>query len=299
MNEIIKEIFSNPIVIVTAMGARGYLNWMPDSVYLKILFRGLTGQKLNLKNPKKYNEKLQWLKLHDRKEEYSMMVDKYAVRQYIADKLGEEYLIPCIGVWEKVEDIDFDKLPNQFVLKCTHDSGSVIICTDKALLDIESVKRKLNKACKRNYYNAYREWPYKNVKPRIIAEKYMIDLQEEDLRDYKVLCFDGKAKLIEVHQNRFNNKEHTQDFYDREWNNLHLAQKCLKNALEDIEKPERLEEVLDLSEVLAKDLKHVRMDWYIVKNTIYFGEITFYDGAGFELYPDKEELMLGELIRLD
>lgn len=299
MNDKLKTVFSNPIVFVTAMGARGLLNWMPDSLYLKILYRGFVGERLNLKNPRKYNEKLQWLKIHDRKPEYSMMVDKYTVRQYITEKLGEEYLIPCLGVWEDVEEIDFDKLPQQFVLKCTHDSGSVIICKNKDSLDIDQVKRHLKRACKRNYYDTYREWPYKNVKPRIIAEAYMVDLQEDDLKDYKVLCFDGKAKLIEVHQNRFNNGEHTQDFYDVEWNNLHLAQKCLKNAKADLAKPERLEDVLKLSEAIAANLKHVRIDWYLIKDAIYFGEITFFDGAGFEPYPEKEELMLGKLIHLE
>lgn len=299
MNKRLNAILSNPIVIFTALGSRGFLNWIPDSIYLKILYKGFVGEKLNLKNPRKYNEKLQWLKLYDRKPEYSTMVDKYAVRKYIADKLGDEYLIPCLGVWENVEDIDFDSLPNQFVLKCTHDSGSVIICKEKSSFDIESTKQKLKKACNRNYYYAYREWPYKNVKPRIIAEVYMSEFEEDALKDYKVLCFHGCAQLIEIHQNRFNNKEHTQDFYDREWTNLHIAQKCLKNSSTVLEKPKLLEKMLNLSEILASDLKHARIDWYIVKDTLYFGEITFFDGSGFEPYPPKEELLLGELIHLN
>lgn len=299
MDTKIKRLISKFINIFVAIGSRGYLNWIPDSIYLKILYRGFLGEKLNLKKPRKYNEKLQWLKIYDRKPEYSVMVDKYAVRQYIADKVGDKFLIPCLGIWENVDDIDFEKLPNQFVLKCTHDSGSVVICKEKALLDIETIKRKLYKSCKRNYYYAYREWPYKNVKPRIIAEKYMSDLQEDDLKDYKVLCFGGRAEIIEVHQNRFNDKGHTQDFYDREWNNLHLEQKCTKNAPEDLARPEKLEEILKLSESVAAELKHVRVDWYIIKNEIYFGEITFFDGAGFEPFPEKGEMMLGDLIQLD
>jgi len=298
MKSKIRAIFKNPIVIFTALGARGLLNWIPDSLYLKIMYRGLVGEKLNLKNPQKYNEKLQWLKIHDRKPGYSRLVDKYEVRQYIADKIGAEYLITCLGVWDSVEQIDFDKLPNQFVLKCTHDSGSVIICKNKAFLDITAVKERLKKACKRNYYYTYREWPYKNVPPRIIAEEYMADLQDDDLKDYKVMCFGGRAEIIEVHQNRFNNKEHTQDFYDREWNNLRIVQEGLPNAGDGVIKPNKLKDILALSEILAADLKHARVDWYIVKENIYFGEITFYDGAGFESFPDKEEYMLGEFIKL-
>lgn len=298
MNQKLEAILAQPMIIITAIASRGWLNWIPDSVYLKILYRGFVGEKLNLKNPKKYNEKLQWLKLHDRNSEYSHMVDKYEVQKYIADTLGQEYLIPCLGVWDKFDEIDFTQLPDQFVLKCTHDSGSVIICKDKATFDIDAARDRIAKAYKRNYYDAYREWPYKDVKPRIIAEKYMSDSENGDLKDYKVLCFSGRAELIEVHQNRFIEGAHTQDFYDREWNNVHIAQNCMANAATDLDRPDNLEKMLQLSERLAEKIPHVRIDWYVIQGKLYFGEITFFDGSGLEPFSAEVEYMLGKLIEL-
>lgn len=295
----LKAIFAHPVYLITSAAAKGLLNWMPDAVYLKMLYRAFMGEKLNLKNPRKYNEKLQWLKLHDRNPDYPVMVDKYAVREYITKKLGEEYLIPCYGVWDKFDEIDFDKLPDAFVLKCTHDSGSVILCPDKAKFDREAARLKIQKAYKRNYYHTYREWPYKSVKPRIIAEQYMVDESGDDLKDYKIMCFGGRAELIEMHQNRFNGKEHTQDFYDRNWNNVHIVQKCMRPAQKDLERPDKLEELLRLSEVLAKGMRHARIDWYVIHNKIYFGEITFYDGSGFEAFEEEDEYRLGDMIKID
>lgn len=295
----LKAMCRNPVYFFTAAAARGVFNWMPDAWYLKILYRWLMGEKLNLKNPQKYNEKLQWLKLHDRDPRYAEWVDKYEVRSYIEKKLGAEYLIPCYGVWERFEDIDFDALPDKFVLKCTHDSGSVLLCKDKNTFDKAAAAARMKKAFKRNYYNTYREWPYKSVKPRIIAEKYMVDESGDDLKDYKVMCFAGKAEMIEVHRNRFRGEEHTQDFYDRDWNNLHIVQAFIPGASEPIERPEKLEELLRLSETLAAGLYHVRVDWYVIRDRIYFGEITFYDGSGFEAFCEKDEYYLGRLIKLE
>lgn len=294
----LKTMCQTPVYFFTAAAARGVFNWMPDAWYLKILYRWLTGEKLNLKNPQKYNEKLQWLKLHDRNPEYSKWVDKYEVRGYIEKRIGAQYLIPCYGVWERFEEIDFDALPNEFVLKCTHDSGSVLICKDKQSFDKEAAAAGIKKAFKRNYYNTYREWPYKSVKPRIIAEKFMVDESGDDLKDYKVLCFSGRAELVEVHQNRFRQAEHTQDFYDRDWNHLHIEQAGMPASNQSIERPKKLEELLCLSEKLAAGLRHVRVDWYVIHDRIYFGEITFYDGSGFEAFREQDEYYLGGLIRL-
>ena len=209
----IRTFIENPQYFITSPAAKGWLNWVPDSLYLKVLYRVIMGRKLNLKNPKEYNEKLQWLKLNDRKPEYSTMVDKYEVRGYIEDLLGDKYLIPCLGIYDSVDDIDIDALPDRFVLKCTHDSGSVEICKDKSSFDIEGARHRLSQAMKRNYYATYREWPYKYVKPRIIAEGYL-EGDGGDLKDYKVMCFNGEAKIIEVHENRFvEGKVHTQTFY--------------------------------------------------------------------------------------
>ncbi|MDD6203101.1 MAG: ATP-grasp fold amidoligase family protein [Lachnospiraceae bacterium] len=301
MNRKIDTFLKNPQYIMTSLASRGFLNWIPDSIYIKILYRLILGEKCNLKNPVTYNEKLQWLKLHDRKDIYSVMVDKYRVRDYIAQKLGEQYLIPLLGVYDRFEEVDFDTLPDQFVMKCTHDSGSVIICKDKEMLDIKKVQKKLEKAMKRSYYSAYREWPYKNVKPRIIIEKFMVDESGDDLKDYKVMCFGGKAQIIETHENRFTaGREHTQTFYDRDWKQLPIIQEGLNPVSEKREKPALMDEILRLSEVLSKDLKHARIDWYIINGKPYFGEITFYDGSGFEAFPRKEdEIFLGNLIHLE
>ena len=296
----IKSFLSNPAYFITSPASKGWLNWVPDSLYIKMLYKVLTGEKCNLKQPVTYNEKLQWLKLHDRKPEYGDMVDKYEVRKIIERTIGAEYLIPCYGIYHSFEKIDFDKLPEQFVLKCTHDSGSVEICKDRAEFDIQAAGRRLNKAMKKNYYRTYREWPYKDVKPRIIAEQFMVDESGDDLKDYKIMCFNGTAKIIEVHENRFTEgKVHTQTFYDRNWNKLDIIQEGLLPVDEMRQKPEQLDEMIALSEKIAKDMIHARIDWYVVGNRIYFGEITFYDGSGFETFPNpKDDEYLGSLIHI-
>ena len=205
----IKTFLQNPQYFITSPAAKGWLDWMPDSLYLKLLYKAATGEKCDLKHPVTFNEKLQWLKLHDRKPEYADMVDKYEVRKIIENSIGAEYLIPCYGVYNSFEEIDFSSHPDQFVLKCTHDSGSVIICKDKTEFDRAAAKQSLDASMKRNYYSTYREWPYKYVKPRIIAELYLIDESGDDVKDYKVMCFNGEAKVLVVHENRFTKgKEH-------------------------------------------------------------------------------------------
>lgn len=295
----IRTFIENPQYFITSPAAKGWLNWVPDSLYLKVLYRVIMGRKLNLKNPKEYNEKLQWLKLNDRKPEYSTMVDKYEVRGYIEDLLGDKYLLPCLGIYDSVDDIDIDALPDRFVLKCTHDSGSVEICKDKSSFDIEGARHRLSQAMKRNYYATYREWPYKYVKPRIIAEGYL-EGDGGDLKDYKVMCFNGEAKIVEVHENRFvEGKVHTQTFYDREWNIVPLTQVETVTVDRPGERPRQLDEILRLSELIAKDMYHARIDWYIEGDKIYFGEITFFDGSGFESFSTPEmERMLGDMIKL-
>ena len=295
----IRTFIENPQYFITSPASKGWLNWVPDSLYLKVLYRVIMGRKLNLKNPKEYNEKLQWLKLNDRKPEYSTMVDKYEVRGYIGDLLGDKYLIPCLGIYDSVDDIDIDALPDKFVLKCTHDSGSVEICKDKSSFDIEGARHRLSQAMKRNYYATYREWPYKYVKPRIIAEGYL-EGDGGDLKDYKVMCFNGEAKIIEVHENRFvEGKVHTQTFYDREWSIVPLTQVETVTVDRPSERPRQLEEILRLSELLAKNMYHARIDWYIEGDKIFFGEITFFDGSGFESFSTPEmERMLGDMINL-
>lgn len=295
-----KTFLENPAYFITSPAAKGYLNWVPDSLYIKILYKALTGEKCHLKHPITYNEKLQWLKLHDRKPEYAKMVDKYEVRSYIASLFGEEYLIPCYGVYDSFNQIDFDALPKQFVLKCTHDSGSVVICEDKESFDRQAAGEKLTKAMKKNYYDTYREWPYKDVKPRIIVEKYMVDESGDDLKDYKILCFNGRAKIIETHENRYTKgKVHTQTFYTQNWEKLDIYQVDLYPTKTPREKPAQMDTLISMSEKIAKDMYHVRVDWYLINGNIYFGEITFYDGSGFEPFPAKKDnLYLGNLMEL-
>ncbi|MCX7883741.1 MAG: glycosyl transferase [Caloramator sp.] len=259
------------------------------------MFQGIMDYRLDLQNPKTFNEKLQWLKLYDRNPLYTKLVDKYEVRKYIAETIGEEYLVPLIGVWDKFEEIHFNKLPNQFVLKCTHDSGGVVICKDKNNFDIEKARKKINKALKRNYYYYGREWPYKNVKPRIICEEFISD-KETTPDDYKVLCFNGKAKLIEVHIDRFGN--HKQDFYDIKWNKTKISQGNI-NSNYFYEKPKLLEKMLELSEILANNMYHIRIDWFMINDKLYFGEITFFDGSGFDPFDNiEDDYLLGSWIDL-
>lgn len=270
---------------------------IPDKLFLKIKFKYHIGKKLNLKNPQTFNEKLQWLKLYDRNPLYTKLVDKYEVRKYIAETIGEEYLIPLIGIYNSIEEINWNSLPNKFVLKCTHGSGANIICSDKSKLDIEDAKIKLKKWMQRNWYWYGREWPYKNVKPRIVCEKYMVDESGTELKDYKIFCFNGEPKLIQVDYNRFSG--HKRNLYDINWNYLPVSIKYPSYPNIIITKPKKLKEMLELARLLSKDYPHVRVDFYYVNNKIYFGEMTFYHGSGFEKFIPKEfEFKMGNLLKL-
>ena len=271
---------------------------IPDIAYIKLIYYKHFGCLPNLKNPKTFNEKLQWLKLYNRKPEYTMMVDKYAVKQYVSEKLGSEYIIPTLGVWYKVDDIDIGQLPEKFVLKWNHDSGSVIICKDKNRFDVEQAKNKLRKFEKHNGYNYGREWPYKNVKPCIIAEKYMEDDETGDLADYKVHNFNGIPKVILVCRDRFKDAGLTEDFYSDKWEHLDVKRPNHPNG-EDIPKPAELEEMLELSRKLSKDIPFVRTDFYTINHKVYFGEITFFPASGFERFiPESFDKEMGDWINI-
>lgn len=289
------KMLKNPGKMIKPLGNMGFFNWLPDKPYLKLVYWGETGKKLNLDNPQTFNEKLQWIKLYDRKPEYSTYVDKYEVRRYIAETIGENYLIPLIGVYESVEEIPWDNLPNQFVLKCTHGSSANIICLDKNKLDIEEAKNKLRKWMKKSWYWFGREWPYKNIKPRITCEEFISD-KDITPDDYKVLCFNGKARLIEVHIDRYGS--HKQDFYDIQWIKTNISQGGT-NSNFVYKEPKHFKEMVELSEKLASDMYHVRIDWFVVKEKLYFGEITFFDGSGYTLFDnEKDDYLLGSLIQL-
>lgn len=265
----------------------GFYNSMDDEKYLKRKFKSIMHKELDLDNPKTFNEKLQWLKLNNRNEFYTTVVDKYKVRDYIKKELGEEYLIPLIGVWDSPNDIDFDSLPNQFVLKCNHNSGlGMCICKDKSKLDIEKVKKELRKGLKQDYYLTGREWPYKNVPRRIIAEKYMVDNSNDEIKDeltdYKFFCFNGYVDCVMVCIERSTNKPKYY-FFDNEWNLLRINIRG-KEAPRDftLPKPKTMDQMFKIAGVLSKNLPFVRVDLYECNEKIYFGEMTFFPDSGFD-----------------
>ena len=254
---------------------------LPDWLYLKMLYYMRLGKKLHLLNPKDFNEKLQWIKLFDRNPIMCICADKHSMKEWVGQNCGNThvYTAKTLKMWEDTEEIAIDDLPNQFVLKCTHDSGSVIICYDKNSFDLEDAKNRLSKAIKRNFYPAGREWCYKNITPRIIAEEY-IDAKDGNLFDYKFFCFNGEPKVIQVNYNRIKRKP-VLKFFDLDWNELNVKLIYDNDANKKIDKPEQLQEMIRISRNLSERFKFVRIDLYISNNKIYCGELTFYPNCGF------------------
>ena len=292
----VRKIINNRI---QSLNNHGFLNWMPDKLNIKLMYRLYLGKKLDLKNPKTFNEKLQWIKLYDRKPEYTVMADKYLVRKHVADIIGEEYLIPLLGVWDKADDIDFDALPNRFVLKCNHDSGSVIVCKDKNKLNKEKTVKFLAQKMKASGCNHGREWPYKNIPRKIIAEQYMEDDGTHELRDYKFHCFSGEPKFVLVCTGRKSAEGLREDFFDTEWNHLEVQRPAHGNASFGIECPEQLDQMLQLSRKLAGTMAFSRIDFYVVNRKIYFGEITLFPTSGYTAFePESYDELFGSWIHL-
>lgn len=274
-----------------------FLKFLPDKLYLKLKYLYFFHKRLNLKEPKTFNEKINWLKLNDRKDDYTKMVDKYEVKEYVSNRIGSDYIIPTIGVYEKFEDIDFEKLPNRFVIKCTHDSGGLVICKDKNNLDLELAKKKIKRCLKRNYYYHAREWPYKNVKHRIIIEKYMEDRKTLDLRDYKFFCFNGEPKLMFIAIDREKNDTKF-NFYDMEFN-LQPFMQHYPNCNEKIEKPINFYKMIELSKKLSKGIPFLRVDFYEVDGQVYFGELTFSHFSGMMPFnPEEWDEKIGNMLKL-
>ena len=297
LNRIIRAV-TNPRELVRYILFKTARLW-PDKIYLKWYFYSRVGYKLDLNNPKTFNEKLQWLKLNNRKPEMVKMVDKVDAKEYVAKIIGEEYIIPTLGVYDSVDEIDFDKLPNQFVLKCTHDSGGIVICSDKSKLDIEAAKAKLRRGLKVNYYYQNREWPYKQVKPRIIAEQYMVDESGYELKDYKIHCFNGVPKMVLVCKDRYSDTGITEDFFSEKWEHLNVKRPSIPNSREEIPRPKSLDQMLNLAEKLSKRCPFIRVDFYEINKLIYFGELTFFPASGMaEFYPIEWDYKLGEWIKL-
>ena len=276
---------------------KGVYNNMPDEEYIKKLFKAKLGKELNLENPQSFNEKLQWLKLYDRNPLYTITSDKYAVREYIKEKIGEDHLVPLIGVWDDPDEIDFDKLPEQFVLKCNHNSGlGMCICKDKSKLDINKVKSNLKKGLNEDYYKKFREWQYRDINRKIICEKFLSDGRPGGLMNYKIYCFEGNPKIIHLSK-EIEDGSTRRYFLDTDWNQLPISRPGYISFEIPPEKPENIDELLDTARILAKGFPFIRVDLYVVDRTIYFSELTLDPCGGFGPFtPEKWDSKIGEWI---
>jgi len=280
---------------------RKLFNLFSDSVIIKVHYYLRMGNRLDLKNPSTFNEKLQWLKLYDRKPEYTMMADKYAVRKYISETIGEEYLIPLLGVWDNFQSIDFDKLPDKFVLKTNHNSGSIIICRDKASFDKASAEKKFNSWLRRNYYQSSREWQYKNIRPCIIAEEYMDDGNEKGLTDYKFFCFNGEPKFVYISMGLEDHSTAFMSFYGLDRKKLPFRRSDYREIPYTPDFPYKFQEMINLSRTLstATNSPFIRVDFYEIERKVYFSELTFRPNAGMIPFePIEYNNKLGDLLRL-
>ena len=254
---------------------------LPDKVYLSYLYYRRLKRKMHWNDPKSFSEKLQWIKVYDRKPEYTTMVDKYEAKNYVAAKIGAQYIIPTFGVWEKVEDIDFDALPNRFVLKCTHDSGGLVVCRDKQALDIDKAKQKIEACLKNNYYLNGREWPYKNVKARIIAEQYMEETNilspynQGSLTDYKFYCFNGEPKFLYISHGLENHATASISFLTMDWQFADYERSDYAPFKELPPKPLKYEEMISICKKLSAGIPFIRVDLYEIDGNVYFSELTF------------------------
>lgn len=278
----------------------GFYDRMSDFDFIKLSYGMSMGYEPNLTNPQTFNEKLQWLKLNDRRPEYSAMVDKYEAKKYVSKLVGEEYIIPTLGVWETFDDIDFGCLPNQFVLKCTHDSGGLIICRNKEIFNKKNAKKILVHSLKRNYYlRGCREWPYKNVKPRIIAEQYMQDGQNRELTDYKFYCFNGTPQYLYVSTGMENHATARMGFLDLNWNKMDFFRNDYKPLEVIPPRPEKFGDMIELAKKLSDGIPFLRVDLYVINGKIYFGELTFSPCGGMMPFnPPEADAEVGKLLKL-
>ncbi len=298
--EVVKKFFRCKKCRFGYLNKIGFYRNLSDEKFLKKSFKVYMGYDLKLSAPKTFNEKLQWLKLYDRQDRYTIFADKIAVKKYVASIIGEQYIIPTLGEWDEPEQINFDKLPNQFVLKCNHNSGlGMCICKNKNKLDTLEVKNELKKGLKENYYLPNREWCYKNIHHRIIAEKYMSDSDKDELTDYKLMCFNGKVKCTLVCENRHGKDGLKITFYDRQWQVMPVERISHPRNDKIIEKPANYEKMVELAEQLASGIPFLRVDFYEVQDKIYFGELTFYPASGFEGFnPPEWDRILGDWLVL-
>lgn len=295
-NRLIKGI-KHPEWVFGVILRRCFARFMDDRTFIK--WEYLSGMRKfpNIENPTTYNEKLQWLKLNDIHPEYGKLVCKYDAKEYVRGVLGDDVIIPTLGIWDKFEDIDFDKLPNQFVLKTTHDSGGVVVVKDKKKINLSKVRAKIMKSYNHDYFLEHREYPYKFVKPRIIAEKYMVDESGKELKDYKFFCFDGEVKMLLIATER-STGDLKSDFFDSDFNHLPFTHGH-QNAKKEIKKPAGFEKMKEIAAILSKGFPHIRVDLYDINGHIYFGELTFFSSSGnvpFE--PEEWDYKIGEWLKL-
>lgn len=303
MNRYLRMLFERKFRF-SVLSKYGFYNWMADEAHIKRKFKLEFGKELNLNDPQTYNEKLQWLKLFDRRPEYTKMVDKFESKEFIAERIGSSYVVPVVGgPWDLFDEINFDNLPDQFVLKTTHDCGGVFICQDKSKMDFEKARKFLKKHLKSKYYLTCREWPYKNVKPRIFAEVYIKDAEQtsdvEQLTDYKFFCFDGQPRAMFIATDRADKNTETKfDFFDMEFNHLPIVQGH-PNSDKKISKPWAFDKMKEIAAVLSKGIPQVRVDFYCTKDQIYVGELTLFHFGGFVPFkPYEWDFKFGEWISL-
>jgi hypothetical protein len=295
----ISKVIQKPETVVLWANWKGYLNWLPDNVYLNIMYLSRMKKKLELKSPKTFNEKLQWLKLYDRHPKYIQMVDKYEAKEYVANRIGSEYIIPTYGVWDSFNEINIEMLPNQFVLKCTHDCGGLVICRDKKNFDIEAAREKINRCLKRNYFYNGREWPYKNVKPRVIAETYMEDPSSVVLKDYKFYCFNGKPEFVQLSEGMEKHSTASMAFLTLDWERLPFERSDFLRIHKIPPQPLNLELMKSFAEELSQGHSFLRVDLYEINGRVYFSELTFSPTSGFiPIQPSEYDLQIGRLLEL-
>lgn len=297
VKRIFYHLFHDPEALLIILLDRLYFIF-PDKLFIELKFRLSTGYKLNLSNPRSFNEKLQWLKLNDHHDKYTQMVDKVEAKNYVASIIGPEYIIPTLGVWDSVDDIPWNDLPHQFVVKSSGDSGGVVVCKDKNCFNIAEAKEKLRTLGTRNYYNQNKEYPYKDVPHRYLAETYMVDESGCELKDYKFFCFNGKVQFLKVDFNRF--VRHQANYYDRNMNLLPFEEViCPQDPNHIICKPENFDLMISLAELLSEKIPFVRVDFYNIRGRIFFGELTFFPASGWGKFnPEDWDYKIGEYLNL-
>ncbi len=295
----VKKAIRDPKRILHYLLGKRISRVLSDKAFIKLYYYASFGRFPDIEHPKTYNEKLQWLKLYDRRHEYMLMVDKLEAKKYAASVIGEQYVIPTLGVWDDFDEIDFSKLPERFVLKCTHDSGGIVICSDRSVFDKDAARDKINASLKTNYYWHGREWPYKNLKPRIIAEEYVEDEATGELRDYKFFSFDGDTKVMFIATDRFTEGvEMKFNYFDMDFNHLPFSNTHPQADIPPA-KPERFDEMKALADKLSKGVPQMRADFYEVNGKVLFGEMTLFHSSGFQpFHPEEWDRIFGDWIVL-